>query len=97
LYIVLIFNKCNIFSYKKIWQKNKRNWAIEVLKEVFVCNSCVKFKAYDQLKDRGDYLEYKEIDEFLLEMTVNNWEGSANRNKDKTANTEIAIWKVKRK
>ncbi|KMQ58401.1 hypothetical protein ACM39_18605 [Chryseobacterium sp. FH2] len=61
-------------------------------------NSCVKkFKAYDQLKDRGDYLDYEEINEFLLEMTVNNWEGSANRNKDKTANTEIAIWKVKRK
>lgn len=60
-------------------------------------NSCVKkFKIYDQLKDRGDYISYEELDQFLLDMTINNWDGSASHNKDKTANTEIAIWKVKR-
>ncbi|MDN3692988.1 hypothetical protein QWZ06_12195 [Chryseobacterium tructae] len=60
-------------------------------------NFCVKkFKIYDQLKDRGDYKSYEDLDQFLLDMTKNNWDGSASHNKDKTANTEIAIWKVKR-
>lgn len=61
-------------------------------------NFCAKkFKIYDQLKDRGNLIPYEELNKFLLEMTINNWDGSASHNKDKTANTEIAIWKVKRK
>lgn len=59
------------------------------------CN--MKYKIYDQLKDRGDYKAFKEIDTGILEMNSNNWQGAANLTKDKTASTKFGIWKIQRK
>lgn len=57
----------------------------------------VKFKIYDQLKDRGEYLSISSIDGKILEMIVNNWGGAADLTKDKTASTKFGIWKIQRK
>lgn len=61
-------------------------------------NPCdMKFKIYDQLRDRGDYQNFSLIDDKLLEMNVNNWSGSASLTRDKTASTKFGIWKIQKK
>ncbi|MBV8325897.1 hypothetical protein [Chryseobacterium sp.] len=61
-------------------------------------NPCdVKFKIYDQLRDRGEYVSLLEVDNKLLEMNTNNWSGAASLTRDKTASTKFGIWKIQRK
>ena len=61
-------------------------------------NPCdITFKIYDQLRDRGSYVSFSQVDEKLLEMNVNNWSGAANLTRDKTASTKFGIWKIRKK
>lgn len=65
---------------------------------VNVLSPCdMKFKIYDQLRDRGDYQSFSLIDDKLLEMNVNNWSGAANLTRDKTASTKFGIWKIQKR
>lgn len=56
-----------------------------------------KFKIYDQLRDRGKYVVFSQVDEKILEMNVNNWSGAASLTRDKTASTKFGIWKIQKK
>ncbi|HEX8577652.1 MAG TPA: hypothetical protein VF677_15300 [Flavobacterium sp.] len=62
-------------------------------------NPCsIKYKIYDQLKDRGEYKDIEYLDAEILAQTVNNWEGAVSHTKNKKdASTQIDLWKIKRK
>ncbi|MDR2205726.1 MAG: hypothetical protein LBE36_06180 [Flavobacteriaceae bacterium] len=56
-----------------------------------------KFKIYDQIRDRGSYIDFIEIDNELLKMNTNNWPGAASLTESKTVSTKFGIWKIQRK
>jgi hypothetical protein len=60
-----------------------------------LCN--MKYKIYDQLKERGAYKDFKEIDQGLLDMNTNNYDLAASLTRDKTVSTKFGIWKIQKR